>query len=87
MKRLLPLYKFGEKNVETEIPVTEAELDMKTYIRLPKPGINPRGVEMIGTAMGLLINNPNTMQILINRRKEPIDFKPFARWVELWQMD
>jgi hypothetical protein len=156
----LLIYKFGEKNVETEIPITEAEIDVKllgnpisiktitgknpsgiklrwtvdaqksiefsksyypscdmilvqinwangggfyyiskeiqietlrsigheNYIKLPKPGTNPRGVEMTGTAMGLLINNPNTMQILINWRKELIDFKSFARWVELWQM-
>jgi hypothetical protein len=157
----LLIYKFGEKNVETEIPITEAEMDVKlfgnpisiktkteskpggvkliwtvdaqksiefrknyspscdmlfvhinwangggfyfipkeiqietlhamgheNYIVLPKPGTNPRGIEMSNVAMRQLVNNPNTMRILINWRKESIDFKPFARWVELWQMD
>jgi len=157
----LLIYKFGEENVETEIPITETEMDVKlfgnpisiktitgknpsgvkliwtvdaqksiefskkyspgcdmllvqinwangggfyyipkevqietlrsmgheNYIKLPKAGTNPRGVEMSGIAMNQLIANPNTMRILINWKKESIDFKPFARWVELWQMD
>jgi hypothetical protein len=157
----LLIYKFGEQNVETEIPTTEAEMDVvfygnpisiktitgknpsgikliwtvdaqkaiefsqnynpscdmifvqidwnngggfyyipkeiqiqtlrsmgrENYIKLPKPGTNPRGVEMTGTAMKQLVNNPNTMRILIDWKKESIDFKPFAKWVELWQID
>jgi hypothetical protein len=157
----LLIYKFGEESVETKIPITQAEIDVKlfgnpisiktvtgknpsgikliwtvdaqksiefsknyypscdmilvqinwadgggfyyvpkeiqietlrsmgheNYIKLPKPGTNPRGVEMTATAMRSLINNPNAMQILINWRKELIDFKPFARWVKLWQAD
>jgi len=157
----LLIYKFGEENVETEIPITETEMDVKlfgnpisiktitgknpsgvkliwtvdaqksiefskkyspgcdmllvqinwangggfyyipkevqietlrsmgheNYIKLPKAGTNPRGVEMSGIAMNHLITNPNTMRILINWKKESIDFKPFARWVKLWQMD
>ena len=157
----LLIYKFGEENVETEIPITEAEMDVmlyknpisiktitgknpsgvkliwtvdtqkavefsrkyspscdmlfvqidwsngggfyyisketqiqilnsmghENYIKLPKPGTNPRGVEISVEAMTQLIDNHNTLRILINWKKELIDFKPFARWVELWQMD
>jgi hypothetical protein len=57
------------------------------YIKLPKQGTNPRGVEMSAEAMNQLINNPNTMRILIDWKKETIDFKPFERWVDLWQQD
>jgi hypothetical protein len=157
----LLIYKFGEQNVETEIPITEAEIDVKlfgnpisiktitgknpngvkliwtvdtqkaiefskrycpscdmifvqinwengggfyyitketqikiletmgheSYVKLPKQGTNPRGVEMSGDAMYKLIHHPDTLRILINWKKEKINFKPFARWVELWQAD
>jgi hypothetical protein len=157
----LLIYKFGELNVETELPITEAEVDVKLfgnpisiktitgknpngiklvwtvdpqkalefsktyipscdmilvqidwgdgggfyyiskeiqietlksmgrerYIKLPKQGTNPRGVEMNGEAMRLLISNKSTLSIPINWKKELINFNPFERWVELWQRD
>jgi len=57
------------------------------FIKLPKQGTNPRGVEMSGEAMQKLILHQNTYQILINWKKEIINFKPFKRWVDLWQME
>jgi hypothetical protein len=57
------------------------------YIKLPKQGTNPRGVEMDGEAMKQLIANPDTLKIPIDWKKEAIKFKPFERWVELWQKD
>jgi len=157
----LLIYKFGEKNVETEIPITEAEVDVKLfkkpisiktitgvsysgvkliwtvdadkslqfkdnyipscdmifvqinwnnggglyyiikelqkkifdkigkdrYIKLPKPGTNPRGVEMSKEALKELINNKNCYKIPINWSKSISDFKPFQRWVDLWKED
>ncbi|GHU21674.1 hypothetical protein FACS1894172_18600 [Spirochaetia bacterium] len=157
----LPIYKFGEENIETELPVTEAEVDVKLfgnpisvktftgktpagikliwtvdpqkalefsktytpscdmllvqidwnnggglyyisketqiealnmmgrekYIKLPKQGTNPRGVEMSGDAMRLLIANSSTLSIPISWKKETIQFNPFERWVDLWQKD
>lgn len=153
------IYKFGEINVKTEIPITEAEVDVEvhnnpisiktitgknpsgvkliwtvdaekskefsekyvptcdmifiqinwnnsggfhyipketqfevlnilgreTYIKLPKAGTNPRGVEMSGKAIQELLQHKNTLSILINWKKEIIDFKPFKRWIELWE--
>lgn len=156
----LLVYKFGEKNVETEIPTTEKEMDVKVfgnpisiktitgavngvkliwtvdaakaidfsknynpgcdmifiqinwsngggfyyitkdtqakavetlgreqYIKLPKAGTNPRGVEMTGTAMSYLLAQPETLKIPINWHKEVTDFKPFKRWIELWEQE
>jgi hypothetical protein len=157
----LLIYKFGYKNVDTEIPITEAEVDVRlfgnpisiktitgqnpngikliwtvdsekaqefsktympscdllfvhinwecdgglyyidkaiqetvlkqigrqNYIKLPKQGTNPRGVEMTAKAIKLLMMNENTLKISINWKKESIDFKPFERWVNLWQED
>jgi len=156
----LLIHKFGEKNVKTDIPITEAEADVyvfdkpfsvKTlsnslsglklvwtvdaesafkfsqeytpncdmifthihwekqgglycipkkvqleifeqigraeYIKLPKAGTNPRGVEITGKALKLLVEHGETLKIFINWQKESIDFDAFERWVELWEKD
>jgi hypothetical protein len=156
----LLVHKFGEKNVKTDIPITEAEADVyvfdtpfsiKTlsnslsglklvwtvdaesafkfsqeytpscdmifthihwekqgglycipqkvqleifeqigraeYIKLPKAGTNPRGVEMTGKALKLLVEHSETLKIFVNWQKESIDFDAFERWVELWEKD
>ncbi|GAB5046666.1 ThaI family type II restriction endonuclease [Thermodesulfovibrio sp. TK110] len=157
----LLIYKFGENNIETEIPTTESEVDVKlfkvpisiktitwknlsgvkliwtvdaekakeflnnyipktellliqinwnkeggfyyiplevqlevfnkigrqNYIKLPKPGTNPRGVEIIKEALTELINNGRTKKIIIHWNKEKIEFNPYKRWVELWRED
>ncbi|MBI3753187.1 MAG: ThaI family type II restriction endonuclease [Deltaproteobacteria bacterium] len=155
------IYKFGEQNVETEIPITEAEVDVKVfgnpisiktitgknptgvkliwtvdaaksiefsknylpscdmifvqinwengggfycitketqneiiknigrehYIKLPKAGTNPRGVEMTGKAIQGLLSHSKTLKIPINWDKEIVNFKPFQRWIELWEQE
>ena len=157
----LLIYKFGEQNVDSDIPITEPETDVKlfgnpisiktitgknpsgikliwtvdaqkalefskkyfpscdmiliqinwengggfyyvsqkaqietlksmghdTYIKLPKQGTNPRGVEMSNDAMQKLIKHPDTLKIFINWKKEIINFKPFERWVDLWKIE
>jgi len=59
----------------------------ENYIKLPKPNTNPRGVELSISAMQELITHPDTLRIVIDWKKEKINFKPLARWIELWQMD
>ena len=155
----LLIYKFGEQNIETEIPITEPEVDVKVfnkpisiktktgknfnglkliwtvdaekaiefshnytptcdmilvqinwdnggglyyiplntqiitlsqigrenYIKLPKQGTNPRGVEMTGKGLQTLIQHKETLSIPINWKKEIIEFKPYQRWIELWE--
>lgn len=157
----LLIYKFGEINVETEIPITESEVDVKlfkvpisiktitgknlsgvkliwtvdaekakeflnnyipktellliqinwnkeggfyyiplevqlevfnkigrqNYIKLPKAGTNPRGVEISKEALTELINNVRTKKIIIHWNKEKIVINPYKRWVELWSED
>lgn len=157
----LLIYKFEEQNVETEIPITEAEVDVKVfgksisiktitgknptgvkliwtvdaakaiefsknylpscdmifvqinwengggfyfitketqneiirnigrenYIKLPKAGTNPRGVEMTGKAIQGLLSHQKTLKIPINWNKEIVNFKPFQRWIELWEQE
>lgn len=157
----LLIYKFGEENVQTDIPITEPEVDVKLfgmpisiktitgkevggvkliwtvdpekarqfleswkpsydmvliqinweaeggfyyiplevqqtvfeklgrkrYIKLPKQGTNPRGVEMSKGAIGLLLKNKNTRFIIIKWGKKSIDYNPYKRWIDLWSED
>ncbi|MCK4404043.1 MAG: ThaI family type II restriction endonuclease [candidate division Zixibacteria bacterium] len=155
----LLIYKFGEANVETEIPITEPEVDAKlfgvpvsvktitgksfsgvkliwtvdakkakefresyyphcdillvqinwndlggfyyiplevqkrlfdqigrqNYIKLPKPGTNPRGVEITKEALSKLVEDSESQSIIINWRKTKIYFNSYKRWVDLWR--
>jgi hypothetical protein len=155
----LLIYKFGEANVETEIPITEPEVDAKlfgkpvsiktitgkgfggvkiiwtvdakkakefrenyyphfdillvqinwndvggffyiplnvqeklfdkigrqNYIKLPKPGTNPRGVEITKEALSSLVRDDKSKSISINWQRTKIEFNSYKRWVELWR--
>jgi len=155
----LLIYKFGGANVETEIPITEPEVDVRLfgepvsiktitgkglsgvkliwtvdaqkakefrenyyphcdilfvqinwndtggfyyiplvtqkrlfdkigrerYIKLPKPGTNPRGVEITKEALSSLIENNDSRKIVINWQRTKIDFNPYKRWVDYWK--
>jgi hypothetical protein len=155
----LMIYKFGDNNIETEIPITEPEIDVKVYgcpisiktitsknfsnvkliwtvdaeqallfskkyqpacdmilaqinwynngglyyfpkniqieimndigrenyIKLPKAGTNPRGVEMTAIALQHLAAHGKSLKIPIKWSKENVDFKPYKRWLEMWR--
>lgn len=155
----LLIYKFGENNVETEIPITESEIDVRVfgnpisiktitgknfsnvkliwtvdaeqsllfsqryqptcdmilaqinwgndgglyyfpkiiqieilndmgrenYIKLPKAGTNPRGVELTANALRNLVAHEKTLKIPIKWSKETVEFKTYQRWLEMWR--
>ena len=155
----LLIYKFGEKNVETEIPITQPEVDVnlfgqpisiktitgtgfsgvkliwtvdaqkakefresyyphcdilllqinwnakggfyyipletqqrlfkrigrKEYIKLPKPGTNPRGVEISKNALSDLVEDEAGRVIGVTWRRSKIDYNPYKRWVDYWE--
>jgi len=157
----LLIYKFGEASVETEIPITEPEVDTKlfgkpvsiktitgksfggvkliwtvdaqkakefsddyyphcdillvqinwddtgrfyyiplgvqkrifdrigreNYIKLPKAGTNPRGVEITKEDLTDLVSDKESKSIAINWQKTKIEFNSFKRWVDLWRED
>jgi hypothetical protein len=157
----LLIYKYGEENVESDLPITEPEVDVKLfdqpisiktisgrepsgvkliwtvdpekaryfldtwhptydlifvhvnwsakgglyyiprevqdavfnrmgkerYIKLPKQGTNPRGVEISIDALKAVISSDRTKSVEINWIKESIDYNPFKRWVDLWGED
>jgi hypothetical protein len=155
----LLMYKFGEQNVETQIPITEPEVDVRVfgqpvsiktitgkgfsgvkliwtvdaqkaqqfrqtyypqcdtllvqvnwggkggfyylslevqrkvfneigktgYIRLPKPGTNPRGVEITKEALEAIVTDKESKAIDIYWERAKIDYNPYQRWVDHWR--
>lgn len=157
----LLIYKFGKANIETNIPITEPEVDVKVfdrpisiktmtgkklggvkiiwtvdteqahrfsqnyspscdillaqvnwddwgcffffpmtaqleilqqigrqrYIKLPKVGTNPRGVEISLEALNILSDHPQSLKIPVRWYRKKVDYNPYERWLELWQKD
>lgn len=157
----LLIYKFGEANVETDIPITEPEVDVKlnghpisiktitgrklngvkliwtvdaeqalkfkkeyhprcdilltqlnwndwghffffprsaqietldrigkqSYIKLPKAGTNPRGVEISAEALNILSDHSQSMNIPVKWHRKQVAYNPYERWLELWNKD
>lgn len=57
----------------------------QNYIKLPKPGTNPRGVEITERALSRLVEDMDSMVIEIDWQRTKIDFNPYKRWVEYWR--
>lgn len=55
------------------------------YIKLPKPGTNPRGVEFTKEALVRLVRDDHSKCIEIEWEPTPIDFNPYKRWVDYWR--
>lgn len=63
------------------------KIGRENYIKLPKPGTNPRGVEITKEALSSLVENRKTRRIIINWQRTNIEFNPYKRWVDLWMED
>ncbi len=55
------------------------------YIKLPKPGTNPRGVEISKNALEKLIDDARTRIIEIPWKRQKIEYNPYKRWVDYWK--
>jgi len=60
------------------------ELGRGNYIKLPKAGTNPRGVEITKEALLRLARDKETKVIKIDWRRQEIDYQPYKRWVDYW---
>ena len=60
------------------------KIGRRNYIKLPKPGTNPRGVEFTKEALSSLVEDSESQSIVIDWQKTKIDFSPYKRWVDLW---
>lgn len=71
---------------ETQLEVLN-KIGRSSYIKLPKAGTNPRGVEITRQALQVLLQHQNVFNIPIDWKREIIEYKPFKRWVELWAQE
>ncbi len=55
------------------------------YIKLPKPGTNPRGVEFTKEAVSTLAGEDRSKRITINWQRTEVKVDPYKRWVGLWE--
>lgn len=60
------------------------KIGRERYIRLPKPGTNPRGVEISKEALSSLVQDEESRVIEIDWQKLEIDYHPYKRWVDYW---
>jgi hypothetical protein len=57
----------------------------ENYIKLPKPGTNPRGVEINRGALEMLVRDVKSFGFDIFWKRPKIDFNAYKRWVEYWE--
>ena len=69
------------KDIQNEILT---KLGREVYIKLPKQGTNPRGVELSAVALDKLMTHSNTKKIEIDWIREDIKHNSYDVWVERW---
>lgn len=62
-------------------------LGKEKYLKLPKEGTNPRGVEFSKEAINLMIENSETLRIKIKWDKEDLKYDVYKRWIDYWNND
>ena len=63
------------------------DIGIDRYVKLPKRGTNPRGVEFSGEALKLLLAHQDTQTMLIAWNRDPsllVERALYGRWIELW---
>ncbi|MEK7497596.1 MAG: ThaI family type II restriction endonuclease [Patescibacteria group bacterium] len=60
------------------------KIGRKKYIKLPKKGTNPRGVEITKKALEMLAKDSETQKIEIAWERGKPNQSVYDRWVELW---
>jgi hypothetical protein len=67
------------------------QLGKERYLRIPKPGTNPRGVDISSVAVEALLKHPSTKALTIawsppdNLTAEELRLAPYKRWLQYWQ--
>jgi hypothetical protein len=56
-------------------------------IKLPKPGTNPRGVEISTNALRTLAQQPQSRRIPVQCVRKEMQYDPDNRWLKLWEQD
>lgn len=61
------------------------KLGRNNYLKLPKPGTNPRGVELSTSAVRTLAQDERNSRITIQWVKQDVDYNPYKRWIDYWK--
>ncbi len=72
--------------LETQLEIFE-DLGRDVYLKLPKPGTNPRGVEITREALSTLANNSHARVIEISWEKGEFSYDPYSKWIDYWTED
>jgi len=63
------------------------KISKNRYIKLPKAGTNPRGVEVSQEAVELLVEHEDSRKLPVEWHREDIEYNPYKRWIDLWIED
>lgn len=61
------------------------KIGAENYFKLPKPGTNPRGIEISKKALLDLVEDRSTKAIEIFWQRSEIDYNAYKRWVDYWR--
>lgn len=89
MDLLLVNIRWGDKGYFYYIPLVSQirvfnNIGREKYIKLPKQGTNPRGVEFKKEALERLVKEKEIMKIEIDWKRTENNMGIYDRWVKLW---
>jgi hypothetical protein len=61
------------------------EIGKTGYIKLPKPGTNPRGVEITKEALEAIVIDKDSKAIEIHWQRAKINYNQYQRCVDHWR--
>jgi len=73
---------FVPLDVQKEIFIS---LGKEKYLKMPKAGTNPRGVEFSKESIQKMLHHSKTLKIKINWIKQDIPYNVYKRWIDFWK--
>lgn len=62
-----------------------SQIGKEKYLKLPKVGTNPRGVEITKEGLIMLLQDKDAKCIEIVWRHSEMEYNPYKRWVDYWK--
>ncbi len=61
------------------------DIGREEYIKLPKSGTNPRGIELTSEALSRMVQDNRVRHLPISWRKRRTTYNPYQRWRKCWE--
>ncbi|MHB1830740.1 MAG: ThaI family type II restriction endonuclease [Candidatus Micrarchaeaceae archaeon] len=61
------------------------KLGKGSYLKMPKAGTNPRGIEFTRDAITEMLKSNKTKKILIKWNKDDQNYNVYTRWIDYWK--